>query len=156
MKQMTMLTVAMLVCSVVAGCAVAEDKESGKAEGNWLTDFAQAKTLAAEQKRPIFINFSGSDWCGWCVKLDGEVFSQEAFVKYAGENLVLLLADFPKRTKLPEAIAAQNNKLAENYGIRGFPTVLLVDAEGKVLAQTGYQRGGADAYVEHLKGLLKQ
>lgn len=121
----------------------------------WLTDFEAAKKQAAEKNLPILADFSGSDWCGWCIKLDKEVFSQDAFKAYAKDNVVLFLADFPNRTPQPEEVKKQNNDLQQKYGIRGFPTVLLLDAEGKVLERTGYQAGGAEKYVEHIKDLLK-
>jgi len=125
------------------------------AETGWLTDFEQAKEEAAARKVPILADFSGSDWCGWCIRLDKEVFSQPAFKAYAAENLVLFLADFPSRTPQAEALKKQNRQLADRYGIQGYPTVLLLDIEGEVLERTGYQAGGASAYVEHLKSLLK-
>lgn len=120
----------------------------------WLTDFEAAKKTAAEKKRPILIDFSGSDWCGWCIKLDKEVFSKKDFKQYAENNLVLFLADFPRRKKQSSAVKKQNQELVQRYGIRGYPTILLLDASGNVLAKTGYQRGGAKAYVKHLQKLL--
>jgi protein disulfide-isomerase len=125
------------------------------AEGDWLTDFEAAKKVSAESGKPILINFSGSDWCGWCIKLDNEVFAKPEFASYAKENLVLVHADFPRKKKQPKAEAAQNKALAATYGVQGFPTVLLVDATGKVIGTTGYRKGGAAAYVEHLKELGK-
>lgn len=124
-------------------------------EGMWLTDFEKAKQKAAEQGVPILADFSGSDWCGWCIKLDKEVFSTETFKEYAAENLVLFLADFPRGKEQSDSVKEQNQKLAEKYGVRGFPTVLLLDENGDVLARTGYQRGGAESYIEHLKEICK-
>jgi thioredoxin-related protein len=140
------LTVALML-TTTAACAD---------DAGWMRDFDAAKQKAKETNRPILADFSGSDWCGWCIKLDKEVFSQDAFKEYAKENLVLLLLDFPRRTELPKAEAEQNQKLSEEYGIRGFPTVLVLDAEGKELARTGYQRGGAETYVKHLSELVKK
>ena len=100
------------------------------------------------------VALSGSDWCGWCIKLDREVFSQDAFRNFAQESLILFRADYPMRKKQPEETRKQNKELADRYGIKGFPTVLLLDAAGKVRAQTGYRRGGAEAYIEHIKGLI--
>lgn len=125
------------------------------ADALWITDFEQAKTQAAAKGIPILIDFTGSDWCGWCIRLDKEVFSKAEFQGYAKENLVLLKIDFPRK-KLPEAQAAANQSLAEKYGVQGYPTIVLADAEGKELARSGYRQGGPDAYVEHLKGLLKK
>jgi thioredoxin-related protein len=139
---------------LLAGCAKNVAPGGEKVEVEWLTDFSAAKREAAEKQRPILIDFSGSDWCGWCIKLENEVFSQPAFVNYATNNLVLFLADFPRSKPQPDEIVAQNRQLSEAYGVQGFPTVLLVDEKGKELARTGYLRGGAEAYVKHLQSLL--
>jgi protein disulfide-isomerase len=120
----------------------------------WMTDFEKAKATAAEKKVPIVANFSGSDWCGWCIKLDKEVFSKAEFLAYAKDNVVLLGLDFPSRKPQDADIAKQNKALAKKYGIRGYPTILLLDATGKELARTGYRKGGPEAYVKHLKALL--
>lgn len=120
----------------------------------WVTDFESAKKLAAEKNLPILADFSGSDWCGWCIKLNKEVFDKEEFLRFARGNLVLFLADFPSGIKLPEVQAKQNERLASLYGVEGFPTVLLLDETGKVMARTGYKAGGAVGYVEHIKLLL--
>jgi len=119
-----------------------------------ILDAATALKLAAEQKKPILADFAGSDWCGWCIKLDKEVFSQKFFKDYAAENFVLLLVDFPSQKKLSDAQTEQNESLARKYGVRGFPTVVLLDANGKELDRTGYRRGGPKAYVTHLKDLI--
>lgn len=139
---------AVVLSLVTASCLYA-------AEG-WLTDFDSAKKLAAEKGFPVLADFSGSDWCGWCIKLDREVFSQTAFLDYAKKNLVLFLADFPSRAKQSDEVKRQNEELSERYGVRGFPTVLLLDANGRVLARTGYREGGAEAYVDHLRQLADQ
>jgi protein disulfide-isomerase len=124
------------------------------AEG-WLTDFEEAKKQAAEKDLPILADFSGSDWCGWCIKLDEEVFSEKKFQSYAEDNLVLFLADFPRKTEQAEELKTQNKALGVKYEVRGYPTVLLLDAEGTVLERTGYKPGGAKEYVKHIKELLK-
>jgi thioredoxin-related protein len=140
---------ALLLALIVCGCGSLVFAGEG-----WLTDFEAAKKLAAEKKVKILADFSGSDWCGWCIKLNKEVFDKDEFKKFASENLVLFLADFPSGTKLPDALAKQNERLASEYGVQGFPTVLLLDATGKVMARTGYRPGGAAAYVEHIKNAL--
>ena len=151
------------IVSFAAGCSAASPVAPVKAASpakagavTWETSFDAAKKLAAEKKLPILADFSGSDWCGWCIKLDEEVFSQPAFGAFAKDSVVLFLADFPRRTPQSDELKKQNQQLAEKYGIEGFPTVLLLDADGKVLAQTGYEPGGAESYVKHLKGLLKK
>jgi len=124
------------------------------ADADWLTDFEKAKKAAAERDVPILADFSGSDWCGWCIRLDNEVFSKPAFQEYASTNLVLFLADFPRSKEQPQEVKEQNKKLAQKYSIRGYPTVLLLDENGKVLGRTGYKAGGADEYVKHLKKMV--
>lgn len=125
------------------------------AGSGWLDDFEKAKEQAKAEGKPILIDFTGSDWCGWCVRLDNEVFSEREFKRFAKDNLVLFEADFPKRKKISKKTQEQNQKLAEEFGVRGFPTIILVDSNGKKIAQTGYKEGGAEKYVEHLKELLK-
>lgn len=145
--------VGMMLCAVNAWAA--PKAEAGNS-GEWLTDFAAAQKLAAEKKLPILVDFSGSDWCGWCIRLDREVFSEKAFKDFAKDNLVLFLADFPRSKPQSDALKKQNEMLSNKYGIQGFPTVLLLDANGRVLHQTGYRPGGAVKYIQHLKDLLSQ
>lgn len=153
----TMLGMVMVAVVLSAACARSQsDVEATTAvEGSlWLTDYDQALKVAAEKKLPVLVDFTGSDWCGWCIRLDKEVFSQDAFKAYAKENLVLVKLDFPRRKNLPKEEAARNQELAGKFGIQGFPTIVLLGADGQEKARTGYQPGGAKAYVEHLKGLL--
>jgi thioredoxin-related protein len=137
------------LAGVLALVAVAAAEPEG-----WSTDFEQAKKTAAEKKLPILMDFSGSDWCIWCQRLDSEVFGQKAFKDYAKDNLVLFLADFPMRAKQADELRVQNRKLQSSYRVAGYPTVILVNAHGEETARTGYVKGGAEAYVAHLKELL--
>lgn len=139
--------IAVVSLALIAGGALGAGED-------WGTDFAAARKAATDQKRLILADFTGSDWCPWCKKLDSEVFQKDAFKTFAKENLVLFVADFPNEKQLPKDVAEQNRKLAEKYEVKGFPTVLLLDADGKVVARTGYRRGGVESYVEHLKSLI--
>ena len=121
----------------------------------WHDDFEAAKAEAKKRDVPILVNFSGSDWCGWCKKLDREVLAKSEFKDYAKKSIVLFVADFPSKKKLAKKTVEQNKALQKEYEVQGFPTVLLLDAEGKEIARTGYKAGGPVAYVEHLKALLK-
>ena len=120
----------------------------------WMTDFDAAKAKASTENKPMLVDFTGSDWCGWCIKLDGEVFSKQAFKDYAKENLILVEIDFPREKAQSTELKAQNEALAKKYGVRGFPTILIINADGEVIEQTGYRRGGPEKYIEHLKGIL--
>lgn len=127
------------------------------AESLWMHDYEAAKAKAAKEQKPIFINFTGTDWCGWCIKLEKEVFSQKAFQDYAKEHLVLVEIDFPRKKEQSAEIKAQNKKLDKEFGIEGYPTLFLLDATGKKLSEDiGYRAGGPEAYVEHLKSLIKK
>jgi len=148
-----------LVCLTAAGVTaqslVKKDAAPAKTKG-FMDDFAAAQKEAAAFKQPIFMFFTGSDWCGWCIKLRGEALDTKAFEKFAAANLILFEADFPQGKKQSAALKRQNAELAQKYGVRGYPTVFLVDDAGKELGRTGYQAGGADAYVKHLKELLEK
>jgi thioredoxin-related protein len=124
------------------------------AEG-WITDFAAAKKQAAEQGKDLLVDFTGSDWCGWCIKLKDEVFKQPGFAA-ASQDFVLVEIDFPQSTELPAELKAQNDALGQTYEIQGYPTILLMDAQGRAYAKTGYQPGGPAAYLEHLAALRAQ
>lgn len=103
---------------------------------SWLTDFDKAKAEAKETNKLILLNFSGSDWCAPCIKLDKDIFQQAGFVEYADKKLVLLRADFPRQKKhqLEEEQRKRNEKLADQYNPSGkFPLTLLLDADGKVI-----------------------
>ena len=117
----------------------------------WRTDLPQAAAEARQNQRAILLNFSGSDWCGWCKRLDAEVFSQAAFQEYASSNLVAILADFPRRTAQDDALKAQNERLMQHFQVEGFPTVLLFTPEGELIGQLGYQPGGPAAFIEAIR-----
>lgn len=129
--------------------------EEPEADSAWITDFALAKERAASENKTILMDFTGSDWCGWCIRLHEEVFDFPQFQEYAEKNLILLELDFPQRKRLPPALMAQNQELQERFAVQGFPTILLLDAEGRPFAKTGYQAGGPDAYVKHLAEFLE-
>lgn len=121
----------------------------------WLTDYDKALAQAKIQKRPVLVDFTGSDWCIWCMKLHSEVFSQPVFESWAQKKVVLLKLDFPRRTPQSDAVKKANAALAEKYHIEGFPTILILDENGNEKARTGYRRGGPEAYVKQLETLLK-
>lgn len=134
--------------------AVAMSTGAFASEG-WVTDFEKAKEIAKEQNKHILIDFSGSDWCGWCIKLDEEVFKEKVFKDYAKENLVLMLADYPRdKSKQSAELIKQNEKLAKEFGVRGFPSIFVLAPDGSVLGKTGYQKGGPEAYIVHLKKII--
>jgi len=120
----------------------------------WSEDLIEVVALATERELPILINFTGSDWCPPCIRLEEEVFSQPEFLAFARENLVLFKVDRPRSIEQSEELQEQNSLLRIWFEIQFFPTILLVDADLNEIARTGYKSGGAAAYVEHLQQLI--
>ncbi len=120
----------------------------------WYDNLEQAEVVAQKEGKPILINFTGSDWCVWCKRLRSEVFSQDDFINYAKDNLVLVKIDFPEKIQQTEAVKFYNNQLAQRFNVQGFPTIVILNSNGSLLGTTGYQQGGAEAYVEHIKSYL--
>ena len=131
------------------------DNAVAAAKAGWLTSFDQAQKEAQSKNRLLLMDFTGSDWCGWCIMLDKEVFSQPEFKEYASKNLVLLELDFPRRKQMPPETTAQNERLLMKYGIQGFPTIVVFDSSGKPLGALGYTAGGPQAFIEQLERLRK-
>jgi protein disulfide-isomerase len=121
----------------------------------WFTDAQAAKEKARQENKFVLLDFTGSDWCGWCMKLKREVFDQPEFAEFAQANLVLVEVDFPRHKSLSRAQRQANEALSETYGIRGYPTIILLDAEGRKVGETGYMPGGPRAFNAELAGLLK-
>ncbi len=123
----------------------------------WMHDFEAAKKKAAAENKDLLVDFTGSDWCGWCIKLVDEVFQHDAFKTGIADNYILVELDYPKdKSKLDEATIAQNEELKKSYAIKGYPSIFLMDAQGRPYAQTGYQKGGPEAYVKHLAELQEK
>ncbi len=124
-------------------------------ELTWETDMNKAIEVSKKEQKPIMMFFTGSDWCGWCIKLQKEVFKTPEFTTWAQKNVVLLELDFPRRTPQDEAIKQQNAQLQQVFQVRGYPTVWIVKAgeiDGKTnfeqLGQTGYVAGGPTKWLE--------
>jgi thioredoxin-related protein len=140
--------------SMLLAAIPAQEPASKPAE--WLQDFAAAKQKAKENKLDLLLDFTGSDWCGWCIKLDEEVFAQPEFQAEAPKHFVLVKLDFPnKKDLVTDEVRAQNEKLQREFAVKGFPTIVLTDADGRPYAQTGYAEGGPTAYLESLAAMQK-
>ncbi len=142
---------------LVLALALLFSAASGFAEGKpgWLTNYKQAQEQAKTNKKLLLLDFTGSDWCGWCIKLEKEVFSQPEFKEYANKNLVLLELDFPRGKKLSATEQSQNEELAEQHGVQGFPTIVVLDSNGKKVGELGYTPGGPSAFIAQLEKLRK-
>lgn len=124
----------------------------------WLTDYNQAKVNAASTHKLILISFSGSDWCGPCIRMKNEIFSKENFEAYADDHLVLVRADFPraKKNQLSKDQVKMNELLAEKYNKGGkFPLTVLVNSEGKVLKEwDGYPNETPSKFVDEISSIV--
>lgn len=124
----------------------------------WQTDYEQALATAKAGNKCVLLDFTGSDWCGPCIQMNKTVFSKPVFLNYAKKNLILIEVDYPQRKKLPEKVTKQNERLLHQYGIdnSGFPTVILLNPDGKILGQldgySGERPADIIAWVEKLCG----
>jgi thioredoxin-related protein len=122
----------------------------------WLTSYQDALNQAKSANKLVLINFTGSDWCGWCIKLRKEVFATADFEAYANANFVLLEADFPQVKKLSPEQTRANENLARQFRIEGYPTIIVTDSQGRKVGQSGYVPGGPKAFaasLQEIKGL---
>ena len=129
----------------------------------WHTDVTKAINISMETEKPLFFFFTGSDWCGWCIRLQKEVFFKPEFAKWANENLVLVELDFPRRKKLDESLRQQNDNLRQMFGVRGYPTgwIVVPEIENKQvnfqrLGSQGYVKGGPSAWIAGADKILKK
>ena len=122
---------------------------------NWHTDLSKAVSISINEKKPIMLFFTGSDWCGWCIRLKKEVFNHEKFKIWSDDKIILVELDFPRRKKLEPNILNQNRELARIFGVSGYPTCWLVKPQilenNKVnflkLGKLGYVAGGTDKWI---------
>ena len=144
-----MILLAATVCiSLGAACS--------HGESGWLNDYKRAQQEAKTNNKFLLLDFTGSDWCGWCKKLDKEILSQSQFKDYARENLVLLEVDFPRAKPQNAEVRKQNQELAQQYQVEGFPTIVVLNGDGQKLWQyDGYFPDGLAAFIVQLEKLRK-
>lgn len=129
----------------------------------WHTDVSEAAKISLDQKKPMLFFFTGSDWCGWCIRLQKEVFHKPEFAKWASENVILVELDFPRRTPQEESLRAQNQNLQQMFDVKGYPTIWMVQPELKegkkvnldALGNLGYVKGGPNAWLAVADNILK-
>ena len=132
--------------TLLVSCGIVRSLEA--AEG-WKTDYTGALAEAAKENKMVLLDFTGSDWCGWCIKLQKDTFSKPEFQKFAEESLVLVELDFPRGKAQSDNLKKQNEELAEKFGIQGFPTLVLLDPQGSEAARNvGYLQGGPEAFIK--------
>lgn len=125
-------------------------------EGEWLTDFTKAEAKAKKEGKMLFMEFTGSDWCPPCKALHKNVLSSKEFLEFAKDRLVLLEVDFPIRKKQSDEQKKANKTLEEKHKIEGFPTVIVLDKDGKVVFEYAGYRGDAKEYLSRLVKTLSK
>lgn len=128
----------------------------------WQTDINKAIAISSKEKKPMLLFFTGSDWCGWCIRLQKEVLKTPEFAAWAKKNVVLVELDFPRRTPQSDAIKNQNAGIQQAFGVQGYPTVWFASAKQKDgkpsftgIGSTGYLAGGPSAWLAVADGILK-
>ncbi len=129
---------------------------SAQSAEQWQTDYSAALEQAGKENKMVLLDFTGSDWCGWCIKLKKDTFSKPEFQKFAEGSLVLVELDFPRKKEQSAELKKQNQELAEKFGIEGFPTLVLLDPQGKEAARNvGYLPGGPEGFVKWVEAAGK-
>jgi protein disulfide-isomerase len=121
----------------------------------WETDLEAAQQQAAAEDKHVFLYFAGSDWCGWCQRLKQEILDTRPFREFSETHLVPVLIDFPREREQPAEQEAYNRRLAERFGVSGFPTVFVLTPQGEIVLKTGYRQGGPASYVSHLREAMQ-
>jgi thioredoxin-related protein len=134
---------------LLALCAVCQTVRSENVE--WFTDAEAAQAKAKAENKLVLLDFTGSDWCIWCQRLKRNVFDDTEFAQYAKSKLVLVEVDFPQHKTLPEAQQQANAQLEKTHRINSYPTVILLDPDGKQVARLGYVFGGASSFIAKLE-----
>ncbi len=133
-------------------------QKEGAKVGEWTMDFGAASKLAKEKKLPMMLNFTGSDWCGWCKLMDKSVFAEKKWQNFAGENVVLVTLDFPKdKSIVPEEYVERNSKLKAQFGVRGYPSYVILDSDGETkLGQLGAGKGKTpSSFIDEFNGVVR-
>ncbi len=151
MKAMTRLATSAFVALTCTALFAADP-----ATGDTDESFDQVQARALEAKKPILLEFTGSDWCPPCKMMHKQVFGTEAFQKFAATDLIFMKLDFPRAKPQSDEIKARNEALAEKFGIEGFPTVILLSPDGKELArEVGFMGGGPEEFIAWVKKAQK-
>ena len=152
---------------LMVNCIYAQETKGGLI---WQTDIMKANEISKSTGKPIFAFFTGSDWCGWCHKLQKDVFSKNTFIAWAKKNVVLVELDFPRNKQLPPELAQQNNGLQQALQVQGYPTVWLLYLQKNKddksfnlssLGSLGYPRGAVQGkeeltFLQEANSILKK
>ncbi len=118
-----------------------------------MTDLPKAEAKAKAENKLVMMDFTGSDWCPWCIKLNKEVFSTPEFGQYAAKNIVPVEVDFPRSKAQSAEQKKANQALQEKYKVEGYPTVVVLNSEGQKIGELGYEPGGPKPFIAKLEKL---
>ena len=154
-----MKDLAILPILAAALCATADQTTvpfSGAELGAWTQDYAAATNAAATSGKPVLLGFTGSDWCGECMLMENRVFLTQEWEDWTATNLYLVALDFPQdESKVPEDFQKRNRELAKQYGVRGYPTYVVLNPQGRELGRLGVDRDATpDEFIRKLGGVL--
>lgn len=160
MKNLRTSIVGIVTGAMLVAVAQAEDKVQldGAKAGHWTMDYDAATKLAAEKELPMLLNFTGSDWCGWCKLMDKNVFAEKDWKKFAADNVILVTIDFPKdKSIVPEKFVDRNKELQKKFGVRGYPTYIILESDGETkLGQLGAGKDKTpESFIEEFKGVVR-
>jgi protein disulfide-isomerase len=124
--------------------------------GGWITDYRKAQSISAQTGRDILLSFTQLDASEWCQKLDTEIYQKEEFKEYARQNLVLVRVDFPTKSEQSKELKLQNQSLAEQFNIRGYPSIVVMNPKGQKVGTAKYMPGGPAAFVKELDELRRK
>ena len=150
-----------LMMMMMLAVGINASAQEGEAKVEWNDNLVEAVDKAIATDKPMLLFFTGSDWCGWCKRLQAEAFFKPEWAKWANENVVLMELDFPRRTPISEEIRQQNMNLQRMFGVRGYPTIWFVNPKKngseinfEKIGKTGYVRGGATAWIAEADKIL--
>ena len=149
---------------VIAFLTLTSMSMQAQEELTWHTDMSKATDISIKENKPMFLFFTGSDWCGWCIRLQKEVFKTPEFIKWAKDNVVLVELDFPRKNNQSEEVKMQNVQLQQQLQVRGYPTVWFVSAaktaEAKInlnaLGSSGYVAGGPKVWIDGANQIIQK
>lgn len=142
-----------IVILMIACCALLQVHA---AELDWTTDVPAAVAKAKAENKTVLLDFTGSDWCGWCIKFKNEAINTPEFQDFAAKNLVLVELDFPRKKPQSAELKQANKALGEKYNITGYPTFVFLNKDGKEIGrQEGYESGGAKAFIDKINRFKK-
>ena len=149
---------------VIAFLTLTSMSMQAQEELTWHTDMSKATDISIKENKPMFLFFTGSDWCGWCIRLQKEVFKSPEFIKWAKDNVVLVELDFPRKNNQTDAVKLQNAQLQQQLQVNGYPTVWFVSAtktaEAKInlnaLGSSGYVAGGPKVWIDGANQIIQK